>query len=278
MEARALFRLTRPHNCVFAGLGVLIGALISSQGMPPERVIFAFLATAFVSGGGNAVNDYADRELDAVNNPDRPIPSSKISPASALISGLVLFILGVVSAALIGKISCLFLAVFNSGLLAYYASVLKRKGLVGNLTIGYLVGSTLLFGGLAVGDFKTIGILAAMAGFSTAGRELIKDIEDMRGDRISGLTSFPLRYDRRKAAALAIFFTILAFAFTPIPFWLGIFGRMYLLVVIISIAVFVVGMATISKGQGREEAGKASLLYKIAMGIGLIAFFIGSLA
>lgn len=256
----------------------MIGALISTQGIPSERIVFAFLAAAFISGGGNAVNDYADRELDAVNNPERPIPSGKMSPESALISGQILFILGVISAALTGKVSCFLLAVFNSGLLAYYATSLKRRGLIGNLSISYLVGSTLLFGGLAVGGFKTIGILAAMAGFSTAGRELIKDIEDMRGDRTSGLTSFPLKHGRKKAAILAIFFTILAIAFTPIPFWVGIFGRLYLLIVIISIIIFAIGIIAIGKGQSRDEASRASLLYKIAMGVGLIAFLVGALA
>lgn len=278
MEARAILELTRPHNCLFAGIGVLIGAIISLGGMPPGRVVFAFLAAALVSGAGNAVNDYADRELDAVNNPQRPIPSGKIGASEAILTSQILFALGIVSAALTGKFACLFLAGLNSGLLAYYATALKRKGLIGNLAISYLVGSTFLFGGLAVGGFRTVGIMAAMAGLSTAGRELIKDIEDIPGDRESGFESFPLKFGRKNAAATAMVLTGSAIALTPVPYWLGLFGKFYLMAVAISVGVFITGMAIIGRKQTEENASRASLTYKIGMGVGLIAFLLGALA
>ncbi|KXB06224.1 hypothetical protein AKJ53_01010 [candidate division MSBL1 archaeon SCGC-AAA382F02] len=277
MKTKAVINLPRPHNCILAGIGVLIGAIIALGNIPSIRITFAFLAAALVSGAGNAVNDYADRELDAINNPDRPIPSGKIKPRTALLTSGTLFALGIISAALIGRISCLLLASINSGLLAYYAASLKRKGLIGNLTISYLVGSNFLFGGLAVGGFRTVGILGAMAAFSTAGRELIKDIEDIRGDKKSGSESFPLKYGRKKAAALAIIFTVIAIALTPLPYWLGIFGELYFLAVATSIAAFAVGMIIVGKSQSKENTSKASLSYKIAMGLGLMAFLVGTI-
>lgn len=277
MGARAILELIRPHNCVYAGVGATIGAIVALGGVPPFRVAFAFMAVALISGAGNAVNDYADRELDAVNNPERPIPAGDISQSEALVTARVLFVLGVVFAALTGRYSCFALAGINSGLLAYYASDLKRRGLIGNLAISYLVGSTFLFGGLAVGGLEAVGILAAMAGFSTAGRELIKDIEDIEGDREFESKSFPLRFGEKSAAALAITFTILAVALTPIPYWIGIFGEFYFVVVAVSVVVFVAGMVVIGKGQKEEDAAKASLLYKIAMGTGLIAFLVGAI-
>lgn len=277
MKGRGLLKLVRPHNCLFAGVGVLIGAMIGVGGMPPASTALAFLTAFLVTGGGNAVNDYADRELDAVNNPDRPIPAGQISPRAALLTGQILFAGGVASAIFLWRIPCLAIAIINSGLLAYYASTLKRRGLIGNLTISYLVGSTFLFGSLAVGEFETVGILAAMAGLSTAGRELIKDIEDIRGDRESGSESFPLKYGRGKAAVLAIVLTGAAISLSPIPYILGIFGDIYIMTVTASIAAFGVGMTVIGRRQGEEDAGRASLAYKIGMGLGLIAFLTGSI-
>jgi len=284
MEVRPIFKLIRPHNCILAGIGVLIGSTIALEDISLTltqityyRLTFAFLTAVLVSGAGNAINDYADRELDAVNNPERPIPAGKISPSKALLARRILFSVGIVSAALIGNLFCFLLAVVNSGLLALYASRLKREGLVGILTISYLVGSTFLFGGLAAGGFQTVWILAAMAGFSTAGRELIKDIEDIRGDKESEGESFPLKVGGKKAAALAIILTGIAIALTPLPYWFGLFGELYLVVVAVSIAVFITGMITIGKNQSKKSASRASLIYKVAMGFGLAAFLLGAL-
>ncbi|KXA95767.1 hypothetical protein AKJ65_00680 [candidate division MSBL1 archaeon SCGC-AAA259E19] len=280
MKLGAILKITRPHNCLLAGIGVLIGSIISVGSInevPGWEVTFAFIAAALISGAGNTVNDYADREVDSVNNPERPIPAGEISPSEALLTSRILFVFGILSATLIGKISCLLLAGFNSGLLAYYASSLKKKGLIGNLAISYLVGSTFLFGGLAVGGLEIVGILSAMAALSTAGRELIKDIEDIRGDRESGSESFPLKAGRRKAATVGMILTASAIALTPIPYLLGVMGKVYLGVVTISVGTFVAGMLIINRSQDRESAHTASLTYKIGMSLGLFAFLLGSM-
>lgn len=276
-QLKATIKLTRPTNCLFAGLGAIIGAIVALKGIPPLQIGFAFGAAALITGGGNAINDYSDRKIDTINKPNRPIPQGNIKPLQAFeITGL-LFGIGIILAALTGKISCTLLAIFNSGMLTYYANSLKRKGLPGNLTIGYLVGSTFLFGALAIGKLEVAGILAAMAGFSTVGRELVKDIEDMVGDSKVDSKSFPLKYGKGKAAFLAIIFTGIAVGLTPLPFILGIFGKYYIITVLISVTVFVGGMSIIGKSQTKDSAGKASFLYKIAMGLGLIAFLIGGL-
>src|SRR5207245_2595053 len=75
----------------------------------------------------------------------------------------------------------------NIALMASYEAALKSRGAPGNLVIAYLVGSLFLFAGASV--FRSsieplvrTGILAALAFFTTIGREITKDIEDMRGD------------------------------------------------------------------------------------------------
>ncbi|KXB02278.1 hypothetical protein AKJ44_00975 [candidate division MSBL1 archaeon SCGC-AAA261F17] len=276
MKPRAVFKLLRPHNCFFAGIGVLIGAIIASGGIPHFTAGFAFAAAFFVSGAGYAVNDYADRKIDAVNNPKRPIPSGELTPSDALGIARILFVLGILSSAFI-NLPCLFLAGFNAALLAYYASDLKRRGLIGNITISYLVGSTFLFGALVIGSLTAAGILAAMAGLSTAGRELIKDVEDIRGDRKSDSKTFPIRYGKKKTVGLAIILTIGAIILSPLPYLLGIFGWPYLTIVGAAIGVFIIGMTIIARRQRKKDAHHASLAYKIAMGLGLIAFLVGAI-
>jgi len=276
--------LVRPLNCLLAGLAVLIGVFIAGEATwiywQPRDMIqaaLAFAAAALITGAGNTVNDYFDRNIDKVNRPDRPIPSGRIKAPEALAISQTLFVIGIFLTVFV-NVACVLLAALNSLILALYAAGLKRRGFAGNLAIGYLVGSTFLFGGLVIGEVQAAGILAAMAALSTVGRELIKGIEDMRGDRASGLSTFPLRYGARKAAALAAAFIAAAIVLAPLPRILDIFGPVYLWVVAASIIAFVWSAALILKSQKPKAAGSASLGCKIAMGLGMLAFLAGAVA
>jgi len=274
MRLGAYIELVRPHNCVIAGVAAVVGALVASEGELLPLMVFVFMAAALVCGGGNAINDYCDREIDAINRPQRPIPSGRLTPAQALGAGRYLFLVGVILALPLG-LYCVALAIFNSLLLAVYSTWLKRLGLPGNLAIAYLVGSTFLFGGLAVGKLKLVGVLAAMAALSTAGRELVKDIEDMKGDRKLGLKTFPLRWGPRPAAFLAAAFIGGAMILSPLPFKLGLDG-VYLGVVSASIALFLLALVVVLRNP-RAGAGKASRICRIGMGLGVLAFLAGAI-
>lgn len=267
----------RPLNCLLAGLAVLIGAIVAGGGELPYAAGAAFAAATLIGGAGNAVNDYFDRDIDAINRPYRPIPSGRLNAKTAVTLGSCLFGAGVVLAALINP-PCLALAALNSAVLFTYSAEIKRRGLAGNLTIGYLVGSTFLFGGLAVGKISVVGILAFMAALSTVGRELIKGIEDMRGDQKLGLKTFPLRHGADKAAALAAIFITAAMVLSPLPYMFLGFGQVYLAIVTLSVVTFAVAIVIVLGNHKPRKAGQASLLCKIAMGLGLLAFLVGALS
>ncbi len=279
----AMLELVRIYNCLLAGVAVLIGAIVTlgGWGLPSWIALPAFLAAMFVAAGGNAINDYFDRKIDKVNRPQRPVPSGRIRERDALVAAQILFILGILLAVPINPY-CVLLAALNSLVLAFYAWGIKRRGLAGNIAIGYLVGSTFLFGGLAIGDLslyklEIIGTLAAMAALSTVGRELIKDIQDIPGDRKPGFKTFPLCHGSRGAAALAVAFIAAAVLISPLPYMFLGFGRVYLVIVMLSAAAFVVAAAIILHGQKVKTAGRASFISKIAMGLGLLAFLAGAL-
>jgi len=278
MRLPASLELVRPHNCVLAGVAVLVGMIVTvaSRDIPRPQAVFAFAVAVLICGGGNAINDYCDRKIDAINRPERPIPSGRLKAGHALVIGRSLFMMGVLLAIPLGA-PCVTLAILNSMILAFYAAELKRLGLVGNLTVGYLVGSTFLFGGLAVKKLQAVSILAAMAALSTVGRELIKDIEDMRGDRRIGLKTFPLSHGTRATAALAIVFIAAAIALSPLPYLLKLFGEIYLALVMISALIFIWAATIVAGSQKPKAAGRASLACKVGMGIGLIAFLVGAI-
>ena len=279
MRLPASLELVRPHNCLLAGVAVLVGMIVAvaSRDIPRPQAVFAFAVAVLICGGGNAINDYCDRKIDAINRPGRPIPSGRLKAGHALVIGRSLFMMGVLLAIPLGA-PCITLAILNSMILAFYAAELKRLGLVGNLTVGYLVGSTFLFGGLAVKKLQAVSILAAMAALTTVGRELIKDVEDMRGDRKIGLKTFPLRHGPRATAALAIVFIAAAISLSPLPYLLELFGEVYLALVMISALIFIWAAAIVARSQKPKAASRASLACKVGMGIGLMAFLAGAIA
>jgi geranylgeranylglycerol-phosphate geranylgeranyltransferase len=268
---------------MLAGLAVLIGVFIIGESVSVSwtsdkfvRAALAFTAAVLITGAGNAVNDYFDRDIDKVNRPKRPIPSGRVEPSTALNISQAMFALGVLLTVPI-NVWCVVLAALNTLILASYAARLKRIGIAGNIAIGYLVGSAFIFGGLVIGELQVASILAAMAALATVGRELIKDIEDMKGDRANKIVTIPLRYGTRKAAALAMAFIAAAIVLAPLPRILDIFGSVYLGVATASIVVFIVAAAMILRAQDRATAAKASLACKVAMGIGLLAFLVATI-
>lgn len=280
MRLPATLELARPLNCLFAGVAVLIGAVVTISSLDISGLVLlllAFGAAALVAAGGNAINDYFDREIDKINRPNRPVPSGRITPSGALALALVIFALGISFSVFLNPY-CLLLAGLNSLILVVYAARLKRVGLPGNLAIGYLVGSTFLFGGLAAAGALIpleLLVLVLMAALSTVGRELIKAIEDMRGDKKLGFKTFPLRHGTGKAAVLAIGFIGAAIVLSPLPYMLG-WG--YLAFVSLSIVVFIAAAAIIARSRRPEAARRASLACKIGMGLGLLAFLAGVFA
>jgi len=269
---------------MLAGLAVLIGVFIIGESASVSwtsyefvRAALAFAAAVLIAGAGNAVNDYFDRNIDKVNCPKRPIPSGRVEPSTALNISQAMFAIGILLVIPINW-ECVIIAALNSLILVSYAARLKRIGIAGNIAIGYLVGSTFIFGGLVIGELQVASILAAMAALATVGRELIKDIEDMKGDRANKIVTIPLRYGTRKAAALATVFIAAAIVLAPLPRILDIFGPVYLWVATVSIVVFIVAAALILDAQDKATASNASLACKVAMGIGLLAFLVATVA
>ena len=261
---RAYWEILRPFNCMMAAAAAIIGLTIAA-GLEPGATALIFLAVFLITGAGNTINDYYDREIDAINRPKRPIPSGRISAKKALNYSLALFVAGCLFAGLVNQI-CLVVAAFNSALLFLYARNLKATPLVGNVCVAFLTGSAFLFGGAAAG---TAGLLANRIPFLLSflvsiSREIAKDIEDMAGDKAGGARTLPILAGERAAAALAAAFALAAVVlgfFAP-------FGRTYLAIVIVADLFFLLSVMKIARG----DATGCQKMLKKGMAVALAAF------
>lgn len=283
---RTYLELMRYKNCLMAGFASAIGTLIAfniltsdtqSSYIPDKFPFFysglLFLAVFVIAGAGNTINDYFDVRIDSINRPERPIPSGRVKLKEALYFSYILFALGTLLAFLINPI-CGFIALFNSLLLIFYAKTLKSTPLLGNLSIGYLTGSSFLFGASVFGfeGLKALFVLFLLAALAITAREIVKDIEDMEGDKMEGADTLPLRIGAKKASYLAVFIGFLAVLFSPLPYLTSILGLHYLYLVLLADLGF---LAAIYQLLVRNDPTKSSKMFKIAMFFALIAFVAG---
>ena len=291
-QARGFLELTRPGNAVAAGALTFIGAFVAGGLSAPLEAAVAVAATVLATGGGNAVNDYFDREIDAVNRPDRPIPRGAVSPRAALAFSGLLFAVAVGLTLLLPPLAVA-IAVVNLVALVAYTEVFKGLPGVGNLLVGALTGSTFLYGAaavgghlgdvpvapleavLAVGEHLGASVLAlfALAASATMAREIVKDVEDVAGDREEGLRTLPIVLGRRRALAVAAVFVVAAVVASPVPYLRGTFGPPYLVV----LAPAVAGMlAAMYRSFGAPATGQRWL--KTSMFAAAVAFVAGRTA
>ncbi len=263
-----------------AAIGVFIAYNIISGTagqipFPLFEIIYVALVVFLVTGAGNAINDYYDIEIDRINKPERPIPSGRISKSQALSFSILFFALGTLIAFFINTI-CGAIALFNSLLLIYYAATLKRTVLIGNLSIGYLTGSTFLFGGAVFytnGGIKAVSILFLLATLATIAREIVKDIEDIEGDKKDGASTLAISIGPDKASYLASAIGLIAVLASPLPYLQSLLTMRYLAVVLVADILFFVAVVAILK---EKKPAKSSKLFKMAMFAALIAFLVGA--
>jgi len=252
-----------------ASIAVAIGFLVAGGMEINLAIVFAAIAAFLITGAGNTINDYYDRETDKKNAPKRPIPSGAISADSAFLLAILLFVIGIVMSYFINE-ACLALASFNSVVLFLYGRNLKSSVLVGNVAVSYLTASTFVYGALVLNNPVTTMFLALLAFLANVGREIIGDVEDMKGDKKAGLRTYALVHGSKKSWMFGRVYILAAILLSPLPYLIGLLGFYYLIPVLIADAIFLASIAT-------NDARRNQKLTKIAIFVGLLAFLIGAL-
>lgn len=209
---QALFRLTRFWNLVIIGLAQYFTAyfLIGDYTFKDWRLMVLAVSTMMIAAAGYIINDYYDVKIDLINKPGRVVIGKGITRRYAIFFHTALSISGVAMGLLLSwQIS---LVNFTSAfLLWFYSNNLKRQPLIGNFTIGFLTALSILVVNLLYAppfnSFILIYALFAMA--MTLVREIIKDMEDWKGDNSFGCKTLPIIWGIRKTKNLLYILLIL---------------------------------------------------------------------
>ncbi len=254
---------------------IAIGALVAGSIPLYSKLFLACFSGGFITGAANTINDFFDGDIDRINKPDRPLPAGLVSPQNARIWSFLLFGLGIGLSLLINPLAVL-IASATSLLLFYYSYRLKRTILSGNLVVGLVSALAFIYGGVAVEQIGMAFIPAVFAFFFHLGREILKDIEDVPGDRKNQIKTFPITYGINPSRWLISAIFLLLIPVTFIPFILGIFGKVYLIVVVFGVDLFLLFVIfSLWRDSSTQNLHRLSDMLKVDMVVGLAAILCG---
>jgi len=232
----------------------------------------------------NAFNDVQDHDTDALNHPDRPIPSGALTLIQAKAVGRATFLLSIISllgamtvAALysdylvswlpsIGIWFVAFLLMFHYEMIIPASFMLKHKGLSGNIAISLLVGIVIVFGAAAVNGVLTplVWIVALVAMLVNAAREIVKDIEDEVGD--ADRETLPKKIGPQRARAIAQLLVLAALLPLVAPYARGLLPMGLLITQ--TPAMFVMVSVKPHLYRGEDHAAQRTLRLAMLLGLG----------
>ena len=273
--------ILRPGNALMGAISIILVAIIDKTISIP--IILAMITVFFETAAGNVINDYFDYNIDLVNKPERPIPSGRISLENGKRYAYLLFLAGTICGFLISYLTdnwIPFAIVLIADVILYlYAYKLKTTPLIGNLAVGFMAGFGFVFGGFTINnpDIVTTSIFLGFFAFvMTTAREIVKDIEDVEGDKKDGARTLPILIGKKTPAILATILIIVDCALCPLLYTYHIFGILYLAIIAIAVILFIYSAILILKSQDEATAHKSSKLLKIGMLIAFLSFALGS--
>lgn len=272
--------ILRPVNGLMAGAAVFVGGFVTVRadawGTAGDwgAAALGAAAAAAAAGAANALNDYADREADRTNRPERPIPSGALSPRAALGTAVAAYVVSLGLAALVNA-QALTLAAVWAALTLFYSLALKGVPVVGNLVVAAVAATPLLMGGLTQGRGRGALIPCALAFLMHLARELVKDAEDVEGDRRAGVGTFAVRCGPGASITAARVALIGLIGLAAVPFALRVYGWGYAAVVCVIDALLVWTLASLGGESDGKKLRAVSNRLKAVMALGLAAFVLG---
>jgi len=201
----SILKITRPINVIITFISVIIAAAICfPDKIPALNVLLAAFSAALTAASGNIINDIFDIEIDKINRPLRPLPSGKITSREAYIL-IAVIILGSFIISFLVSYSAFIVVIVSHLLLFLYSKYLNRIPLLGNITVAFLTGLVFIFGGVVVRNPSVAIIPAVFAFLINFIREIVKDMQDVEGDKKSSVNTFPIQFGFNKSKFIILF-------------------------------------------------------------------------
>ncbi len=218
-EPRAILTLLKPITWFPPMWAFACGSITGTDKIAENLPIFflgLLLTGPLVCASSQSVNDWYDRHVDAINEPNRPIPSGRIPGRWGLYIAILWSVISLWVGSYLGPIG--FLATLLALVLAWFYSMppmrFKNNGWLGNLACGvsyeglaWITGATLLSGGVL--PSKPSLLLAGLYSASAHGIMTLNDFKAIEGDRQMDVRSLPVQLGAMKAAQVSAAFMLI---------------------------------------------------------------------
>lgn len=268
-------KLLRLNNALIGGFGVFVSYLLVNSKVCNFDLYLGIVSVMFVMFSGNIINDYFDVETDRINKPERPLIKRNLKIKTVLYFYVFFILISTFISFFLSKLVFL-ITVFSNVILFFYSFKIKRIPFCGNFIISLLTALLFVFGAEIGGDVKKSLFPAIFSFLMTLGREILKDIEDVDGDRYIGRKTIPIVIGKTGAFFLTVFIFIILIFTTFLPYFSGLYNRVYMLIAFFGVDLFIIILLFIFY-LFPDTTTKKSVndLIKYDMLVGLIAIFLG---
>jgi 4-hydroxybenzoate polyprenyltransferase len=239
-------RIIRPLNLLVMALAMCgawyyIMASNAFQFVRSNNLDFALLviSTLMIAAAGNIINDYFDVRADRINRPERLIITKHMKRRWAILIHWLLngvaFLIGAYLSFKYSSLWFVFIHLISINLLWFYSLLLKKKVLIGNLIIAALTGTipllVVVFFKVSNSssydnseflpeswttsiDFSLLYVLAGLSFIQNLCREIVKDLEDIKGDKHIHVTSLGMIIGNRPTLVVVSLLCLMLPVFT----------------------------------------------------------------
>lgn len=304
---KAYFKLIRFQNLIIIAVTMffvrycLIEPVLRKNNVFLQMSLLDFsllvLSILLITAAGYAINDYFDVKIDALNKPNKNVLQDKIPLRRGMALHTTLSVIGVLVGGYVsfrvGNVRLSFIPVVMSFILWFYSVKYKRIVLWGNLTVSILSAFSLIIVWLfeffalkshsfafanMVGNFGSVNILvfsyAFFAFMASMIREVVKDCEDIEGDRAMGCYTFPIAFGLEKAKKLVlamVIFTFLMISIAEIRIYLWGYTYLFVYLIVTVLVLYIYFLSMLLKAKEKKDFTFLSNLAKIIIVAGVLS-------
>jgi 4-hydroxybenzoate polyprenyltransferase len=270
--------------------------------LTPINFLLLSLSTLLIAAAGYIINDYFDVKIDVINRPQKVIVDKIITRRAAILwhsfFNIAGFLLAFYLARKLGNYYVVLIQLTCTLLLWFYSTHFKRQFVIGNVVVALLTALTVMIiavfepalypfinfelfyaihGKIIVNPFGVIAVYTYFAFMLTWMREIVKDMEDFKGDAEDGCVTMPIRIGLQRSARLVVVFgiiTILPLLVAAIKLCSGSWSVLGIYIIIMLLLPLLMWLLYLPRKSTVQHYGKASKYLKFIMLSGIASLLL----
>ena len=273
-------KLTRIGNLLIIALAQYMTAIfiIADQSrqydvLTDPKLFLLSLSSVLIAAAGYIINDYYDVKIDYINKPDRVVVGKVLKRRVVMVAHTMINFAGIGLGFLVSPIVAI-INFLSALLLWLYSNQLKRMPLAGNLSVALLTGLSIYIVEIVFrSGNQFVLVYAAFAFGYTVIREIVKDMEDVKGDETFGCKTIPIVYGLRVTKWIILAFSLI-FTMSLSAALISINSDFITILIVGNVAMLTMLMVLLYNADTVKQLHNLSTTTKIMMMIGVLSMIL----